>query len=520
MKNNLCIDKAALGIRYLIKYIENGRIENFKVVKNCLNEVKLWILITFFTNNMDSLAQDVPDYLLEDIFLMRPLVVGKTKNEVDNLEYGDGFSSVSNLTFKEQFKLIRDCLSHSMFSFSKNLIYVNNGKGYKAVFDILWLEKLTTVILANNRFDLKKGMSDISIMSLVPEGDYSTEQFINFCNKGLIQLYKVTSLTSNKETILNAIKIDYIELDRCNFELIFQTALYLMQKNKIDINLSINEALKEIKSYFKSIETFFGNYIKLDLIPLNITNDILNNSDFQKLSYIYKLRYLINSAKFQDPVRYNSVIVYYLLNLLEKINNDNIQEQDLFILNDAYNFLLKVYANIYFSGLNNNFPISMDYLNSLNVNCRFVHAKNIYKEYLKVLNRSLKDLNTYGGPVGSKNHVLNEIKNYLKYLDEANMDLAYKDFNWKMRNSVVHDQVQFIDDSIRFYTTGRNIKVKVYSKKNNEWVYKDFANNKPIWEMIIDKKVFLAFLDDLFLKNNFEINVNISKYCKRSSYLK
>jgi len=68
------ISKASLGVRYLLKYLENGRMENFDVVKDCMKEVELWCLITFFSNNIDTLFDYIPDYVLENILMMVVLV--------------------------------------------------------------------------------------------------------------------------------------------------------------------------------------------------------------------------------------------------------------------------------------------------------------------------------------------------------------------------------------------------------------------------------------------------------------
>ena len=107
MKDEYGINKAALGVRYLIKYIETGNQENFNIVMDCLKEVELWCLITSFCNNIDELFDTVPDFALDNIFTTKN-VEGMTFEEA----YGKGFKSNSNMTSKEQFSKIRNLLAH------------------------------------------------------------------------------------------------------------------------------------------------------------------------------------------------------------------------------------------------------------------------------------------------------------------------------------------------------------------------------------------------------------------------
>ena len=55
------LEKGALGLRYLIKYLENGRKENFLVAMDCLDEIKLASIIIIFVNNSDYFGADIPD---------------------------------------------------------------------------------------------------------------------------------------------------------------------------------------------------------------------------------------------------------------------------------------------------------------------------------------------------------------------------------------------------------------------------------------------------------------------------
>ena len=95
MEDNYGISKAALGVRYLLKYIETGNQEYFNIVMDCINEVELWCLITSYCNNIDELFDIVPDFVLDNIFTTR-VPEDLTFEEA----FGKGFKSNSNLKSK------------------------------------------------------------------------------------------------------------------------------------------------------------------------------------------------------------------------------------------------------------------------------------------------------------------------------------------------------------------------------------------------------------------------------------
>lgn len=413
--------------------------------------------------------------------------------------------------------MIRDGLVHGKFEFHDGVIKIS-VRDYQAIFDLVWLDKLTSIVLSNNRICLKKNMSDVSILSLAPKGNHSIEEIQDFIQKGYIYFYRVTSLTGNPETIKNAIK--GVETKDCTFDFIFQTAIGIIGRKRLNINQSISSMLRELQGYFRAVETYFNNHIKLELEPFQFPDDLLYDEDFSGLSYIDKLTCLVNLAKFQDPIRYNSINSFYLLELLNEIENGSIEKKTLFMVKRAYPLLLKIYANIYFTGIHPHFYGNNEVWKSYGAEARFVHAKNIYRDYLKSLNISLKELKEYSGPISSIEYNLREIQLYESYLDDVIMDKPYKDFTRKMRNSIVHNQVEFNNGTIRFFTTGQNIQIKRYSKKNKCFEYRTIANVRPIWEMNIKEDDFRKMLDDLFSKESIEIKVNISKYVKRSTYLK
>lgn len=512
MQDNYGINKAALGIKYLLKYLETGNQECFNIVMDCINEVELWCLITSFCNNIDELFDIVPDFILDNIFTTRN-IEGLTFAE----SYGRGFKSNSNLKSKEQYFKIRGLLSHGKFKYEKGMITVSDDN-YTATFDIMWLKRLTLVTLGNERLDLQKGMSDISIMSLINNPNMKVDELKECIDKGLILVYKVTLLTGNKESIIFSMPFKVISSDELTFETIFQTAIEIMRKNKLSIFNTLEENKKELNKYYREIEECFGNKIKIENMPIKISDELLSDKHFINLSFTDKLKYLVRIAKIDDPVRYNGMMLRNLLELFEGFRNGNIQDLNIFTLKDSKNFLLKVYANIFFTGT---LSKSAD-LVARNHNCeaKYVYAEKIYGEYLKVLRRSYKELEEYNGSKFSKNYILDLLNQYSKLLEEVTKEDAYNSFSWKMRNSIIHNQVEFKDGFVRFYNTGKTIKVNHFSKKSKTWEIKEFSNKRTIWEMICSTQELKNLLDELYTLSGIEINVNISKYTKRKDYLR
>lgn len=62
------VEKASLGTRYLLKYLENKKPVYFDVVKNCISEVRFWALVMHFCNNMDDLFKELPDEIIAKVF--------------------------------------------------------------------------------------------------------------------------------------------------------------------------------------------------------------------------------------------------------------------------------------------------------------------------------------------------------------------------------------------------------------------------------------------------------------------
>lgn len=504
------IKKAALGIRHLLLYISNKKEENFNIVLNCLNEIKLWCLITSLCNNMDELFDIVPEFVLDNIFSTR-VNKGETVEQI----FGKGFKSNLDLPRKDEFKKIRGLLSHGKFTYNDGIINVFQEK-YEATFDIKWLERLISVTLRNKRLGIQKGMSDVSVMSLINAIDVDINQFKEFIDLGIIQFYKVTALSGNKESISNAAKTE-MDSKTLTFETLFQAAISFLRMEKSNVYYSIAENKRELKAKYKKIEEFFGNKIKVEDMPITLDPKLLSDEDFINLTFKDKIAYLARSTNFNDPILYNGIMVQNLLEMFENMRHGKVDSLNIFTLKESKQFLLKVYANIFFTGIDDKRAGCL--AEKYGINARYVYAQKIYEEYLKALARSYKELVTYKGTPSAKKSCLYNIQIYTNLLSEsANNPL--NEFSWKMRNSIVHNQIEYKDGFMKFYITGKKLKLNHFSKKNNTWGFKDFINNRIIWEMVCTEDELLSLLDDLYEMNGVEVKVNISKYVKRKDYLK
>ena len=506
------IKKAALGLCYLIKYANHPNEAYFQVIKDSIKEIKLWSLITLFSNNMDDLWECVPEFIFNDIFTMQKIETPK-----GFLEYGKGYCSNSNLSFKEQFKIIRDKLAHGSFTYQNGIIYIEDG--FDTSFDLLWLEKLVLSTVANTKNNFKKGMNDIAIFSLMLDG--KNNDFYELWNSNCIYLYRVTLLTNNKDALADYFKDVGINQERFTFDLLFNAVKYKLSTYRLNSSLFFANPISYLQKIFKEIENYFGGFVKLELISKKQLDDWIFLLGFENLSFNGKLQYLINKLKLLDIYSYNSILVINLFQILDNLNKGVYEVDNLFILKDAGNFFLKVYANILFSGIYEKYDDDLELKQYLYSNfefrTHFVHAKNIYKEYIKVIKRCYDEVCNYHVPKEYKTHLLSLINHYTNKLEDAIADRHDKNLFWNIRNAITHNQIEFQDQTVRLYVTGRDIPLKHFNKKKGEWTTKEFKNNRIIWEMIINKKEFLRLIDKLYEFADIPTFINISKYVRRKN---
>ena len=149
-------EKGALGVRYLLKYIENPNSAYLDVVKDNINEIKFFSYLMLFCNNMDELYTSIPELLLKDIFECVPIkyinyVNGCKQSKI--YEYGSGFYSNHHGLYHSRLRLIRNALAHGDFTFDGNIINICDGS-FKCHLDLKWFFSLASISLSNS--NLKK----------------------------------------------------------------------------------------------------------------------------------------------------------------------------------------------------------------------------------------------------------------------------------------------------------------------------------------------------------------------------
>lgn len=506
------IKKAALGIRYLLKYASHPNMAYFSVIKECTQEIKLWSLLTFFSNNMDDLWREVPDFLLEDLFLMR-----KMETQEGMIDYGSGYHSSSKLPFKDEFKRIRDLLSHMKFIYQDHLVYLEDE--YQTVFDVSWLENFVLSTVSNSKNSLKKGMSDIVLFNLVPQRPDIPLSFPLFWDLGLIQFLKITLLKGNKETVALLFHQSQIPTERYTFDLLFQAVKLELQKHRLPLNVTFEEMIAQANQLFRMIEKKYQNSVKIEFVSDLTFPAVINEEAFEELSYQGKLQYLISRLKMKENHAYNAIITHNMMDILKEIDQDIYHKDHLFILRDAKDFLMKVYAYLLFSCIyvaeDYNVFLKQELQEKFNMNMHFVHARNIYTDYIKQIKKSYEEICTYHGGRDEKERLLELIHQYTKLLQEASQNEVDKRLFWNLRNAFVHDQIEFEGEQVRIFITGKDIPLKHYRKKNGEWVIKTFQNHRVIWELVMKQDEFIEMLDYLYQKADILTQTNISKLIRR-----
>ena len=512
---NQGIFKAALGLRYLIKYAKTANNVYFEVIKDCEKEIKLWCLITLFSNNMDDLWENVPNFIFEDLFSMKRIETFKGV-----LNYGRGYHSNSSLNFKEQFKYIRNKLSHKNFRYEDGIIYLDDNND--TYFDFLWLEKVVLSTIANSKNDFKKGISDVAIFSLLIDQNTNSDNsndFYKYWTSGFINLYRVTLLTGNKESLYTYFKDSGIEKDRYTFDLLFNSVKYNLSTIRLNSTLFLQNPSSYLKQIFKDVESNFGNFVKLELVDKSILNQYICTPGFENLSFQAKLQYLINRLKMEDDYAYNSILVLNLFEALSFVEKGIYDIDHLFILKDAKDFFIKVYANILFSGIyaksDDDLSLKQYLLLNYSFDIHFVHAKNVYKDYIRAIKRCLDELKIYDGPLEYQHFLSELVYHYNHLLQDAIDNKCDKSLFWNLRNAITHNQIVFDGENIKFYITGRNIHLKHFNKKKKEWTSKEFINHQLIWEMIISKDEFLKMMDRLYELAGIPISINIARLIKK-----
>lgn len=482
------MDKFGLtGLRDLIEFLNNPNIELLESIKPYLIEIEFWALHKVFCNNMDSLLNEIPDYLLDKIFNQVPIL--KFEGNKEYYEYGLGIKSNARCTYREELKLIRNNLAHNNFTYDDKFIYINNS--YYAKIDIKWFESLVLCLLANNHYLLKHKMSDITIISLVDEKRYNTSDINRLITDGKIKFLEITLEEDNAKKIIEEMNIKSINEDKLSFDLLKQSYLSTLSATLSKLPMRSNILNKYFNETIKYICSVYKNILSVKLLDVNIEKENIDNISY--LKYKDALQVIINKiTSNKSKVEKNIIDLKNIINIFNKLSKEEkLNEYDIFLLVESKEFLLNLYGYIAFIK-NNNGKLNIDE----DIKYSFKNAKNIWKEYLKRLEQSIEVLEKRGLDTNELERKRSMYIDRLNKLEKNELILIPSFF----RNALVHDYVNIDSEDIYIYALEPTIKTYRINK-DNKLTCKDFKRNgySFISKMSIDR--YLKLIDDLVSKN-------------------
>lgn len=504
-------EKGALGVRYLLKYIENPNSAYLDVVKDNINEIKFFSYLMLFCNNMDELYTSIPELLLKDIFECAPIkyinyVNGCKQSKI--YEYGSGFYSNHHGLYHSRLRLIRNALAHGDFTFDGNIINICDGS-FKCHFDLKWFFSLASISLSNNKTTIQKDIIDYSVIGTVDYTNYQTNDLLDLFDQGKLSILKFTCVASSSKDVENKLNITDLSFD-C-----LMTVYLNVLTEKLKQGYFLKDAIKILHQAFKGI-------LKVEIIPINSKS--LNNPYFNNLPINEAINYLINELGRNSRITKNTIDVKTIDSLLDKlINNENIPLSLEYELPDLLEYLTRVYSYILFAiiykGHNPGImaeEVFREYAS--NITLGFKHAKNVWLEYIKRITKGINIL--------KEKNMLNELvifeerlrlyQNKLAILEE---DDIYALLFSNIRNALTHDFVTLSDAFIKIEARESPVDIPKINSKTKEVEYSTFKNNSQTMELITDIDTFLSIIDRLYELVGLKVSVNISKYRKRKNYL-
>lgn len=508
------VDKASLGTRYLIGYIDNKNSTYFDVIKNCAKEIQFWALLMHFCNNMDALFEYIPESILENVFCKAR--IEKIDNVLDDTsiteyEYGKGYTSNIKGEYKNQLRLIRNALAHGTFDFDGHRIKVHNpNTEFSASFDYEWFKTLVLVTLSNSNYLVKKGIVDYSVYKFTEKDDYQAKDIPELEEKGLIKLIKFTCTAESTKNVV----IKFAKLGAAQNRITFNNL-------KISFIRSLSESTKKI-GFSASLEKLKRAYKGIfDIEVLKIESPSLSDENFMNMPLNDSIDYLINEVSSKDKTTRSTINLKRILELTDCIANDIPISTSLdYSLKDIKEFLLNLYGYIYFSQNDYNTKKCSNIFNSFQdkMNFRIIHAKRVWSEYIKKISKAIDTLSKANvSPVRIKMWE-SRLNIYRVRLNHAINDMNMNMLNL-LRNSLTHGLVEHTPDLITFYGQEPMIKLPKINAKTKELVETEFQNKSRTFELSIAPNDYLALLDTLYEISGMEIKVNIAKYRKRKGYL-
>lgn len=516
------VQKASLGTRYLLKYVNNRNEAYFDVIKDCIKEVKFWALLMHFCNNMDELFAIIPDEIISRVFECKE--ISKMTDIFDDSKkvsysYGFGYHSVIKGEYKTQLRLIRNCLAHGSFTFDGNLINVYQADSdFKATFDIKWFETLIMCLLSNANYIFKKGLIDYSIINISFNGN-TAKDIAPLSKNGDVRLIKLTCVTDDVNVINSKFPRLASHKERINFDKM-KVGFIRGLKYKIQEKSATMDKKRAFSESFKLLQKAYSGIFNIEL--KEIDPSILEDPEFLKLDFKEACDYLTNKYNQEDKTNRNTIELKSILEILTKIESEEkLTLEDEYSIKDYQFFLLRLYGYILFASSPKNDPqmhkIFTEYLD--NIDCHYVHAHKVWSEYIKKISNALDTLKK--ADVKPRQIELWKDRLKLYQLRLENYTDPSKEFNHfrKLRNALTHGLVECHDTNLVFYGEEPVIKLPRLKKKTGELTEVSFQNNSRTFEIIVNKDIYLQLLDRLYENTGIEIKVNIAKYRQRKGYL-
>ncbi len=516
------VEKASLGTRYLINYIDDRNPVKLDVVKNCIRELNFWAVLMHFCNNMDFLFSTIPDRVLEYIFEEKPLGLIKDviANDVEELvSYGKGYKSNFQGDYRKQLRLVRNALAHGNFTFDGDVICIDNPlNNFVAVFDYKWFEVLTRFALANANNTLKEGTEDyILFMLLIDASLYKSSDINRLVDEGLINCIHLTCCKQCKEVLVRKFpnlrdKVDQITFDQ--MKLIFLRVLTKTYREKclaMSPRAAFNVALNNLKKVYKGI-------FDIELVELPDIRD----EEFLNLNLKEGTDYMVNVLSYKNRCIKNTIDLKRMLEILKKIDcNDTLSAGEMYALKDITDYLLCLYGYIYFSSSNNHKgmqEVTDGFMECMDL--KFIHAKKIWSEYIKRINNGITALKNGNASEHRIELWVQRLNIYQRRLEKAMCNTFDGQIYNNFRNALTHGLVLRMDNDLVFYGEEPTIKIPKINSKSKELEEYSFHRPGHTFEISIDKDKYLEMVDILYEISGIEIKVNIAKYRKRKDYLK
>lgn len=513
------IQNGVLGTKYLLKYLENGDVDYLDIAKSFSSEIKLWAAITMYTSNNDDVFEHIPEHLLASIFNCEPIVKHDGHLYIDDgsdYEYGRGFSSNSSVGYKEHFRHIRNSLAHGNFTFADDMIFIDNPRfNYHAEFDLEWLLSLTLTCLSSRHLTLIKGLTNIQILG----NDDESDNVFDLINNHQVVFLVSTLTTSEAGRVANYFDIDKKSQDKLSF---FDVQGVISNIISSDLNLYPSEKFyPALLQVIKKVNNKYGRIMEFNVHNVDINNTPFASSPvFLNLSLRNQLQVVVDYVNGFDKTLGTTVsfkrILSYLKYLEEKKVPSDIEE---FCFDFAKPFLLQTYANVLLVGLIR--QVGLDTSNAMfdkyesKMQLSFVHAKNVYKERLKVLKRSYDSLKDNGDEGPELRKIAQMTARNNRYLDEVLVSDLKTSFFRCLRNGLIHNNISIEGDEVTIIDKERELELPFYSKKHQEKVYRTFEFKNPVYSITMKISDFIDLLDELYASVGVQTDINIAQYRQR-----